>query len=724
MRRLTFVLVPVLLAGACSTATRTAAPARVHTPELSTGLAPLEAAIRARLANEPGEFGIAVIDLETGRRVGVNEELVMHAASTMKVPVLLELYRRAAEGSIDLDGAMTVRTRFQSIVDTSHYELSAGGDSEADLYARAGSRVTLRELARRMIVRSSNLATNLLIDTLKAPTVMATLSRIDGLGMTVRRGVEDSPAFAAGLNNTTNARGLANVFASIARCDILPRTQCDEVVRVLADQEFNDMLPTGMPTGTRIAHKTGWITGIQHDGGIVFPDGSPPFVVVVLTRGAKDTTAAKIVARDVARLTWDALGPAGSMRPHWPAAIREIADLYDRHHYAGTFPDAGVKHAELWNALRPVIDRSSLIEDQEIATSAQGRSIRAVSFGTGTTPVLLWSQMHGDEPTATRALADLLHFVASAPDDRRVTTWASKLSVHMIPMLNPDGAEVTQRRDAFGVDVNRDARTLRTPEGRALKSAQERFRPVYGFNLHDQNPRTRVERAEALAAIALLAPPPDSQGTLTPGYDRALRLASFLGRRIEPMVQGHLTRYDDTFNPRAFGDLMEAWGVSTVLIESGAWHNDPAKSYLRKVNFVLLVSALDAIASGEHMRESAEFYARMPENGLTINGLLVRGGTVVLPGMTPARVDIAINEKSVGGTDATEIVDIGDLDDLVARDTINATGLFIHVDAGVLAASGGLLRNGDFPRFTIRRTADPASATVWIIDGIRVRRME
>ncbi|HEX6694663.1 MAG TPA: hypothetical protein VF035_08215, partial [Longimicrobiales bacterium] len=324
-----------------------------------------------------------------------------------------------------------------------------------------------------------------------------------------------------------------------------------------------------------------------------------------------------------------------------------------------------------------------------------------------------------DEPTATRALADLFHFISTQPDDPHVKLWREKLSIHAIPMLNPDGAELDQRRDAFGVDVNRDARNLRTPEGRALKAAREKYRPIYGFNLHDQNPRTRVDRSDRLAAIALLAPPPDARGTMTPGYDRALRLTSYLGQRIEPMIRGHLTRYDDTFNPRAFGDLMESWGVATMLIEAGTWHNDPAKFYLRKVEFVALVTALDAIATGEHMSHSADFYHALPENGRIINGLLIRGGTVVVPGLQSARIDIAINEKSVGSSNTTEIVDIGDLDELVARDTIDATGLFLHPEPAALKDAGGILKIGMYPSFVIRRTADPASAIVWRVDGIQ-----
>jgi beta-lactamase class A len=273
----------------------------------AANLAPLEAAIRARIADEPGDFGIAIIDLGTGARIGINDDLVMHAASTMKVPVLLELYRRAGEGSLDLDGTLQVHTRFRSIADTSHYELHASDDSDAELYTRAGTAMSLRELARRMIVRSSNLATNLLIDTIGAESVMQTLARVGVKGMTVRRGVEDGPAYAAGLNNTTSARGLADTFAAIARCDLLPREECDEAIDVLKGQELNDVLPAGLPDGAVIAHKTGWITGIQHDGGIVYPSGSAPFVIVVLTHNASSDAAAKKVGADIARLAWAAL---------------------------------------------------------------------------------------------------------------------------------------------------------------------------------------------------------------------------------------------------------------------------------------------------------------------------------------------------------------------------------------------------------------------------------
>src|SRR5688572_5307863 len=543
MRRRSCSLGALLLAAACTSASPPA-PARPGAGPADGGrpaqafasdLAPLEQAIRDRIARESrGDFGIAVIDLETGRSLGVNETLVMHAASTMKVGVLLELYRAAAERQLSLDDRIAVRNTFRSIADTSRYSLAPEEDSETELYGRVGGRATLRDLARRMIVRSSNLATNILIDTLRADRVRETLARVNASGMNVQRGVEDSPAFRAGMNNTTDASGFARVLAAIGRCDILPRALCDELSGILRDQEFNDMIPAGLPPGTRVAHKTGWITGISHDGGIIYPDGSPPYVLVVLTRNAADTLAARAVAADVARLTWSALGPQGTLRPRWNAATAALLALHDRVRVPA-FPAPTLRHAELWPTLTAVVDASPLLESEQIGTSAEGRALRMIRFGSGPARVLLWSQMHGDETTASRALTDLFHYIATS-DDARVRTWRERLTVVAIPMLNPDGAEAHRRRSVFGVDINRDARLLSTPEARALKAAQERFRPDFGFNLHDQNPRTRVGNTSRTAAISLLAPPPDRAATATPTFVRAQQLTALLATAIAPLV--------------------------------------------------------------------------------------------------------------------------------------------------------------------------------------------
>jgi beta-lactamase class A len=685
----------------------------------TSDLALLEDAIRDRLASETGEYGIAVIDIETGRTAGVNERVVMHAASTMKVPVLLELYRRAAAGQVRLEDTLPVTATFRSIADTSHYTLSKDDDSEHTLYDRIGGPVSYRELARLMTVRSSNLAANILIDALGATNIQETTNRIGAHGMRVLRGVEDIPAYNAGLNNNTTALGLAHVLAAIARCDVLPRAECDEVIDVLAGQQFNEMIPAGLPPGTRVAHKTGWITGIQHDGAIILPDGSPSYVLVVLSRGGADTMTVRRVAADIARLSWQMLGPDGSLRPRWPAATADLIALHALYRVPA-FPAPTLGYDELWSALNPIIDGATALEREEIGRSASGRPLYLVRTGTGPTRVLFWSQMHGDETTASRALTDLFNYLATAPDDPRVRRWRQRLTILAVPMLNPDGADAHRRRSAHGIDINRDARLLSTPEARALKHVQERWRPDFGFNLHDQNPRSRTGSASRTAAISLLAPAPDDDATPTPGFVRARHLTAHLATVLAPMLARHLTRYDDAYNARAFGDGMQSWGVSTVLIESGSWRGDEAKHYLRTANFVALTAALDAIADSSFMTTDVARYTDLPENGRAFNDLIVRGGHIVLPGMQPYRADISINGQSVGGPAETQIVDIGDLDGVEARDTIDATGLFIH--AGTPDGTPSL-QPGMPARLHIRRSADDASALVWEVVGLRARRM-
>lgn len=694
----------------------TESPARhaLSAQAFASELTSLRHAIDERLAGEAGNYGIAIIEVETGRSLGVNDRMAFHAASTMKVPVLLELYRRASAGEIDLDQAVTVGNAFRSIADGSTYAIAAADDSDTTLHGRVGSTAPLRELARLMTVRSSNLATNILIDVLEAQRIQRTAMRVGGTGVTVLRGVEDGPAYSAGMNNTTTARGMARVLASIARCDVLAAAECAAIHDMLAAQEFDGMIPAGLPAGTRVAHKTGWITGIQHDAAIVLPADSPPFVLVVLSQGAADTLAPRRVASDIARLTWSALGPDGTLRPHWPERTAELLALH-RVHRVSAFPAPTLRHDEVWSVLAPVIAAAPAITVEEVGRSAQDRAINLVRFGEGPTRVLFWSQMHGDETTATRALVDLFNYIAGA-DDERVRRWRERLTVLAVPMLNPDGAELHRRRNILGIDVNRDARMLATPEGRALKSVQERWQPQFGFNLHDQNPRSRVGTSSRLAAMALLAPRPDADGTPSQSYDRARQLTAHLAGVLGPLAGEHLTQYDDSYNARAFGDGMQTWGVSTVLIESGGWRGDESKHYLRSVNFAAIVSALDAIANDELSRADVALYTSLPMNGRAVNDLLIRGGRIVLDGAEPYRADIAINAPAVGGPSRIDVADIGDLTGVEARDTVDASGLFIHP----VHSTGDALEDGALTQVSIRTTADASSDVIVVVRGVTV----
>ncbi len=288
------------------------APAASSSPSLE----PLARRLEARVAEAPGEVSVALVDLESGGRIGIQEDVVMHAASTMKVPVLLELYRQAAEGKYSLDDPVIVRDTFTSIADGSRYAVGREDDSEQELYGLIGEGVARRELARRMIVRSSNLATNLLIEEVDAAAVRRTLAALGAGDVNVLRGVEDIPAYRRGMNNTTTAGGQATVLAALARCEagevaaalrpLRPR-DCADMVDVLAAQEFAERIPAGVPEGVRVANKTGWITGIDHDSAIIYPPGRAPYVLVVLTRNVEGEGVSGATIRDVSRLAWEGL---------------------------------------------------------------------------------------------------------------------------------------------------------------------------------------------------------------------------------------------------------------------------------------------------------------------------------------------------------------------------------------------------------------------------------
>ncbi len=353
---------------------------------------------------------------------------------------------------------------------------------------------------------------------------------------------------------------------------------------------------------------------------------------------------------------------------------------------------------EWWSRVTPLLGETLRVES--IGESAEGRPLQMISFGEGTTQVLLWSQMHGDESTASMALADLLHLFARADSHPVARAIARGASVHVIPILNPDGAARFQRRNAQGIDINRDARNLQTPEGRALKAAVDRLEPDFGFNLHDQSASIRVEGTDRGVAIALLAPAFNEARDVDDKRLRAMKVASLLIEAMRPMVGDHIAKYDDTFNPRAFGDLVGAWGASTILIESGAWADDPQKQHLRATNFVGLASALEGIASGRYDEYDAADYEALAFNGRRLPDLLMRGGTLAVPGLPHLRADLLVTYERPLLRQGGRIADVGDLADVEAQDTLDLTGSFV-IPFGDALDDRGALRVGGPARFLV-----------------------
>lgn len=274
-------------------------------PELRPELQLLSDRIEARMTATRGRYAVAWRDLGSGEEILLHVDSSFHAASMMKVPVMVRLFRMAETGRIDLDRPIPVRNEFRSIEDGSLYTLTMDDDSDSTLYARVGGTATPRELIERMIARSSNLATNILVELADPDSIAVMLRALGADGMTVLRGVEDIPAYRAGRNNTTTARGLLELFTALAEGRAAGPEATAEMLAILGRQEFNDAIPAGLPPGTPVAHKTGWIPAIDHDGGIVFPPEGPPYVLVILTAGVEDEARTREAAAHVSRTIWD-----------------------------------------------------------------------------------------------------------------------------------------------------------------------------------------------------------------------------------------------------------------------------------------------------------------------------------------------------------------------------------------------------------------------------------
>lgn len=282
-----------------------------------TAVEKLRAQIDLRIASVPGaEVAVSFRDLATGERLDVRSEVDFHAASTMKIPVMLEVLRSAEAGRISLDQRVLLVNRFHSIMDGSPYALNSGDDSDSSVYARVGERVAVRELMERMIVRSSNLATNALIALVGAKQANETAHALGATHIRVLRGVEDGKAYAAGRNNTTTSADLATLLERVERGEALQPASVRLMKEILLRQEFNDEIPAGVPPGTPVAHKTGSITATLHDAAIVYPSSRAPYVLVVLTRAIPDERVAGALIADVSRVVWaHVMGVAASSAP-------------------------------------------------------------------------------------------------------------------------------------------------------------------------------------------------------------------------------------------------------------------------------------------------------------------------------------------------------------------------------------------------------------------------
>lgn len=363
--------------------------------------------------------------------------------------------------------------------------------------------------------------------------------------------------------------------------------------------------------------------------------------------------------------------------PPAPAWLAQLETRYDAQLRVAGLESRTFQPEQWWKVATPLLTPANGFSVEEVGRSAEDRPLRHVSWGKGPIKVLLWSQMHGDESTASMSLVDLFRFLGEYPDDPLVKRLQAQTTLHFLPVMNPDGAARFQRRNAQGIDINRDARALASPEARTLKALRDHLEPMFGFNLHDQRVGYRVGDSDRGTAIALLAPPFDETRGVNEVRARAIEVAAIIRAALEPRIAGYIARWDDTFNPRAFGDLMTQWGTSTILIESGGIEGDPQKQALRRLNFLALVAGLESIADGSHANAARALYTGLPENGRVWPDLLIQGGTLSMDGVARGRTDVLVNFRHPLAEQGGSIADIGDLAGTEVRHSIDAGGLFI-----------------------------------------------
>src|SRR6184192_141933 len=261
--------------------------------------------LEARIARTPAQaVGLYYRNLAGSDSILIGANLRLHAASTMKLPVMIQIFRDADAGLLKLDDSLTVHTAFPSLVEGA-FVVGKEDDSDSTLYALVGRNRSVRDLLERMITRSSNLATNILIERVGADRAQRTARALGAWSIQVLRGVEDGAAYRAGLNNTTTARDLGVLLGAIATGRAASRSACDSMLAILGRQEFNEGIPVGVPPGTRVAHKTGWIGEVvYHDAALVYPSAGVGYVLVVLTGGIKEDSVAHNLVADLSRLVY------------------------------------------------------------------------------------------------------------------------------------------------------------------------------------------------------------------------------------------------------------------------------------------------------------------------------------------------------------------------------------------------------------------------------------
>jgi len=334
------------------------------------------------------------------------------------------------------------------------------------------------------------------------------------------------------------------------------------------------------------------------------------------------------------------------------------------------------KHADLLKVLNKIKNKSAF-HLREVGQSTKGLSINLITWGKGPKRLFLWSQMHGDEATATMSIADLLNFLSKPGQFQQIhDLLAEKSTLYILPMVNPDGAEVFNRRNAMDIDINRDFNRQQSPEGRMLRHLRDEIKPHFGFNLHDQSTLWSAGNTGNPATISFLAPAYDEVLSINSTREQAMKVIAVMNSVIQKTIPGQAGLFDDEYEPRAFGDNFQAAGTSTILIEAGGFYNDPEKQYIRKVFFKAILSGLISIADESYLKAKTKDYFSIPENKKLHFHILLRNCKLEKNGI-PYKLDIGLCAEEKISRDARSvkysymITELGDLTDYFGYEEIN-----------------------------------------------------
>ncbi len=341
---------------------------------------------------------------------------------------------------------------------------------------------------------------------------------------------------------------------------------------------------------------------------------------------------------------------------------QQLYEAYDQ------YKEPSITHRRFkHHAIEPLILRLKEVSGftiTQLGASIEGRAIYDVAWGEGKTQVLLWSQMHGDETTATMAGLDVFNFLCQSDELNDIReTLRKNITIHFIPMLNPDGAQLFQRRNILDVDLNRDALRLTSPPSVLLKKMRDSLDADFGFNLHDQSTYYTAGISAKPATISFLAPAFNYKKDMNRVRKNATKLIVLLNEALQQYIPGQVARYDDDFEPRAFGDNMQNWGTSTVLIESGGYMDDLEKQQLRKLNFMAILTGLHGIAEKDYRRKKVKNYEKIPKNERYLYDLVVRGLQREVQGKYYL-LDVAINHIEIDFDEHNHFYTVGSIQDV------------------------------------------------------------